>query len=231
MRVWPCVFLKDWLRKAASGLVQSTGETLTVWSEMKLRLKSVSSFRSETMTKGARRLLVAAAVLYYVTPFAAPQESPSVEPTPASQKTPPPKVVDSDLVRAAKSAGAARKRAKVSLNNADVKKSTGKLMVISGREPVSSDKAKDAGSSTQARKSESPPSESALLRLTRAEREVARLEAELERVEQAYYAESDPNYRSRVITPRFEQIRRQLDLARQELADAHDGAPAPKPVS
>ena len=51
----------------------------------------------------------------------------------------------------------------------------------------------------------------------------ADLEKELRRLEDAYYAENDPNYRDSTIEQRFNQTKKQLDDARKDLADARDG--------
>ena len=49
------------------------------------------------------------------------------------------------------------------------------------------------------------------------------LDKELDRLEQAYYAENDPNYRDKTIAERFEQTKKQLESARKDLAEARDG--------
>ena len=142
---------------------------------------------------------------------------------------------DSDMVRAAKSGTVARKKTKVILTNADVKKSTGKLTIISGRDSSPAAKA----SSDSKHKSPETPSGSAELqvvseldkqRRSRAEKDVAALEKELRRIEQEYYSEEDPNYRAQVIAARFDQTRRQLEKARKELADARDEMDPPETV-
>jgi len=45
------------------------------------------------------------------------------------------------------------------------------------------------------------------------------LEKELLRLEQSYYDESDPNYRENVIRKRFEDAKRQTDVARDKLSE------------
>ncbi|HEY4640833.1 MAG TPA: hypothetical protein VII75_05770, partial [Thermoanaerobaculia bacterium] len=55
------------------------------------------------------------------------------------------------------------------------------------------------------------------------------LDKELDRLEQAYYAENDPNYRDKTITERFEQTKKQLESARKELAEARDALEKLKP--
>ena len=48
------------------------------------------------------------------------------------------------------------------------------------------------------------------------------LDKELDRLEQAYYAENDPNYRDKTIAERFEQTKKQLESARKDLAEARE---------
>ena len=55
-----------------------------------------------------------------------------------------------------------------------------------------------------------------------AQSKVTDLDKELDRLEQAYYAENDPNYRDKTIAERFDQTKKQLETARKELADARD---------
>jgi hypothetical protein len=52
---------------------------------------------------------------------------------------------------------------------------------------------------------------------------VSELEKDLDRLEQSYYNENDPNERDTVIFKRFGQTKKQLEGARKELADARDG--------
>ncbi len=130
---------------------------------------------------------------------------------------------ESPLVRAAKAAGGARKMPKKVITNADVKKSTGKLVILPG---------KADGSVAAAPPVPPLPIEQheALLRaenaagdrVRAAEKNVSELEKEARRLEDAYYAENDPNYRDTVIATRFRECQRRLDAARKKLDDARD---------
>src|ERR1044071_4293277 len=62
----------------------------------------------------------------------------------------------------------------------------------------------------------------ALKRFDEAEKKVAGLEAELRRLELAYYEESDLDRRDTVLVARFGQKKNELDAARKELTDASD---------
>jgi predicted translin family RNA/ssDNA-binding protein len=62
-----------------------------------------------------------------------------------------------------------------------------------------------------------------------AQTKVNDLNKELDRLEQAYYAENDPNYRDKTIAERFEQTKQQLESARKELAEAKDALEKLKP--
>jgi hypothetical protein len=143
--------------------------------------------------------------------------------TTATTKSP-----DSPLVRAAKAAGGAKKKMpKKVITNADVKKTTGKLMVL----PGNSAPAKTSTAVTDT----APPKglieqhtamlraqDAATERVKVAEKKVSDLEKEARRLEEAYYAENDPNYRDTVIAARFHQTKQQLDDARKALSDARD---------
>jgi len=66
----------------------------------------------------------------------------------------------------------------------------------------------------------------AVKRFDVAEKKVAELEAELRRLEQAYYEESDLDRRDKELVSRFEQTWKQLDEAKAELAEARDALKA-----
>lgn len=63
-----------------------------------------------------------------------------------------------------------------------------------------------------------PTLEAEAAALVSAEKRVRELEKELLRLEQAYYDESDPGYREKVVRGRFETTRKLLDDARAHLA-------------
>ncbi|HEY3052163.1 MAG TPA: hypothetical protein VGK04_02110 [Thermoanaerobaculia bacterium] len=125
-----------------------------------------------------------------------------------------------DLVTTAKQSKENRKKSSTRvITNKDVKKSRGKLIVLS----TTADKA--------APRASTPPKDPDTLflerrgateRLQAAQKKVDGLQKELDSLEQQYYRENDPNYRDQVIQKRFAQTRRQFDDARQELADARD---------
>ena len=135
---------------------------------------------------------------------------------------------DSPLVKAAKANGGPKKSTKKVITNADVKKSSGKLTTLPA-----------------ATKSTAPPAApkmsvadqdkllhdraAAQKRTDAAQAKVNDLDKELDRLEQAYYAENDPNYRDKTIAERFEQTKKQLDSARKELAEAKDALENLKP--
>jgi hypothetical protein len=136
---------------------------------------------------------------------------------------------DSPLVKAAKANGGPKKSTKKVITNADVKKSSGKVTTV----PV-------AAKSTTATATAPPLSiadqdkllhdrAAAQKRTDAAQAKVNDLDKELDRLEQAYYAENDPNYRDKTIAARFEQTKQQLDSARKELAEARDALEKLKP--
>jgi hypothetical protein len=128
---------------------------------------------------------------------------------------------DSPLVKAAKANGGPKKSTTKVITNADVKKSSGKVTTI----PAA---AKSTAPATAPPMSIADQDKllrdraAAQKRTDAAQAKVNDLDKELDRLEQAYYAENDPNYRDKTIAQRFEQTKQQLDSARKELAEARD---------
>jgi len=132
---------------------------------------------------------------------------------------------DSPLVKAAKENGGPKKKTKKAITNADVKKSAVKSSApATGAKvaprvetpavpmpPAIADQSKLVHARSDAQK-----------RADDAQVKVNDLDKELDRLEQSYYAENDPNYRDKTIAARFEQTKLQLETARKELADARD---------
>jgi len=136
---------------------------------------------------------------------------------------------DSPLVKAAKANGGPKKKTtKKVITNADVKKSSGTLTTL----PPSS---KPATPTTPAKGSIAEQDKllhdraAAQKRTDAAQAKVNDLDKELDRLEQAYYAENDPNYRDKTIAERFEQTKKQLESARKDLAEARDALEKLKP--
>ncbi len=136
------------------------------------------------------------------------------------------KPIDSPLVRAAKaSGGPKRKPKKKVITNADVKKSTGKLIVLPGKPGTAAPAHADAEppkGPIERQDAQLRAHKAAVEQVAAAEKKVSGLEEEVRRLEDAYYAENDPNYRDTTIAARFNQAKRQLDDARHTLADARD---------
>jgi L-lactate utilization protein LutC len=128
---------------------------------------------------------------------------------------------DSPLVKAAKAAGGPHKPSGKVITNDDVKKAAAKPSAAAP--PVSPAPAPAAAKTTLQKLTEERRARvDAVKRAEVAEKKAAELEAELRRLEQAYYEEFDLNRRDTVLMPRFEQTKKQLDEAKQELADARD---------
>ncbi len=134
---------------------------------------------------------------------------------------------DSALVKAAKATGGPKKKTtKKVITNADLKKSSGKVTTL----PPAPSTARPAAG-TPAPHTLTIAEQDKLLhdraaarkRADLAQSKVSDLDRELDRLEQAYYAENDPNYRDKTIADRFEQTKKQLETARKDLADARDG--------
>lgn len=174
-----------------------------------------------------KRLMVFAVFLVAMAGTAA-QDPPPVK------KDPPLVKEDSALVKAAKANGGPKKKITTKvITNADVKKTSVK-----------------AGTPSPAAKAAPPPASpvarvamiadpdkllraraEAQKRSDAAQTKVSDLDKELDRLEQAYYTETDPNYRDKTITERFEQTRHQLETARKELADARAALEQLKPAT
>jgi hypothetical protein len=127
---------------------------------------------------------------------------------------------DSPLVKAAKAAGGPHKPSTKVITNDDVKKGAAKSG--GGQAPPPVNAAADPKSPLQKLDEQRKSRVALAKRLDDAEKKVAQLEAEMRRVEQAYYEESDLNRRDTVLVLRFEQTKKQLDVAKKELADARE---------
>src|SRR4051794_37480106 len=129
---------------------------------------------------------------------------------------------DSPLVKAAKANGGPKKPTKKVITNADVKKSSGKVTNVPAAASTST-AAPAAAPMTIADQDKLLHDRAAAQKRTdAAQTKVNDLNKELDRLEQAYYAENDPNYRDKTIAERFEQTKQQLESARKELAEAKE---------
>jgi molecular chaperone GrpE (heat shock protein) len=139
---------------------------------------------------------------------------------------------DSPLVKAAKASGGPKKKTtKKVITNADLAKSPdGKATPTPAAKPAAPPAGPPAGSIVEQDKLLHDRA-AAKIRSEAAQAKVNDLEKELDRIEQAYYAENDPNYRDKTITERFEETKKQLETARKELADARDALEKLKPAA
>jgi len=128
---------------------------------------------------------------------------------------------DSPLVKAAKSTGGPRKKTTKVITNDDVKKAANKAPATPPKDAANATPA-DTKGPLQKQDEQRRARVAAVKRVTDAETKAAELEAELRRLEQAYYEEADLNRRDGELVPRFEQTKKQLDDAKKELADARD---------
>jgi len=130
---------------------------------------------------------------------------------------------DSPLVKAAKATGGPKKKtAKKVITNDDLAKAPGNATtpapaVKPATAPVVAPKGPLA---TQDKLLHDRAA--AQTRVDAAQTKVTDLDKELDRIEQAYYAENDPNYRDKSIAARFEETKQQLETARKELGEARD---------
>jgi hypothetical protein len=141
---------------------------------------------------------------------------------------------DSTLVKAAKANGGLKKPiTKKTITNKDVKESKGKITELPPSAASGSTSAPEAGAPTQLTQAQFEAKKKAIAaaqkRVADAEGNVSDLEKEVARAEQSYYEAADPTYRDTVIAARFNQAKKQLDAARQQLADARDALTALNP--
>ena len=129
---------------------------------------------------------------------------------------------DSPLVKAAKATGAPRKKTTKVITNEDVKKSANKAPATPPKDAATNAPPADTKGPLQKQDEQHRARVAVVKRLTDAEKKAAELEAELRRLEQAYYDEADLNRRDTILVPRFEQTKKQLDDAKAELAHARD---------
>ena len=134
---------------------------------------------------------------------------------------PPKPPEDSPLVKAAKTTGGPRKKTTKVITNDDVKKAANKAPATPPKDVANVPPA-DTKGPLQKQDEQRRARVAAAKRVTDAETKSAELEAELRRLEQAYYEEADLNRRDTVLVPRFEQTKKQLDDAKAELAHARD---------
>lgn len=136
---------------------------------------------------------------------------------------------DSPLVKAAKASGGPKKSTKKVITNADVKKSSGKVTTLPPAAATSTTPAAAPKGSIASQDKLLKDRAAAQKRTDAAQAKVNDLDKELDRLEQAYYAENDPNYRDKTIAERFEQTKKQLETARKDLAEARDALEKLKP--
>jgi len=135
---------------------------------------------------------------------------------------------DSPLVKAAKANGGPKKSKTKVITNADVKKSSGKVSTL----PAAAKSAAPAAAPPMSVADQDKllhDRAAAQKRTDAAQAKVTDLDKELDRLEQAYYAENDPNYRDKTIAERFEQTKKQLESARKDLAEAREALEKLKP--
>ena len=133
--------------------------------------------------------------------------------------------VDSPLVRAAKAARKSREKTAASqkvITDASVKKSTGRLTVLSDKNPAGLPPAEEAEAILK--KAEKDRADAALeaAKASREaealEKEIARLDRELASIEEEYYDESDVELREDVSQRDFGKTKADLAAAREKLA-------------
>jgi len=137
---------------------------------------------------------------------------------------------DSPLVKASKTNSRPKKSTKKVITNADVKKSSGTVTTLPPAATSTAPVPAPKGSIAEQDKLLHDRA-AAQKRTDSAQAKVNDLDKELDRLEQAYYAENDPNYRDKTIAERFEQTKKQLESARKDLAEAREALEKLKKLS
>ena len=134
----------------------------------------------------------------------------------------------SALVEASKDAKAKRKSSKSRvITNADVKKSKGKVIETAA---TGATDVKPQPSLVEKHAADRAARAASEARVAAAKARVEELERELARIETSYYEENDLDRRDTVIAKQFEETKKRLDAARQELeAAAPPQQPSPEP--
>jgi hypothetical protein len=148
--------------------------------------------------------------------------------TPAA--TPAEKTPTKDLVAAAKEAKGKRKQPETKvITNADVKKSKGKLIVLSSKEQPPID-AKAVDPMTPLERHDADYRERVLVdeKVRQAQAKVDELEKELFDIESRYYEENDPDRRDRIIREKFNETKAALDAAKSHLESLIPKKPEPE---
>ena len=150
--------------------------------------------------------------------------------SPAASSAEDAKAPTKDLVSAAKDAKGKRKQPSTKvITNADVKKSKGKLIVLSSNEAKAPESAKEIDPLTPLQRHDANHRERLLVdeKMQAAQARVDELEKELLDVELRYYEENDPDRRDRIIRVKFEETRKALEEARSELEAVKPKEPEP----
>jgi hypothetical protein len=122
------------------------------------------------------------------------------------------------LVEASKDAKSKRKTITTKvITNADVKKSKGKVAQKAGTPPPAAE-AKPEPTSLEKQAMDRAARQIAEARLATAQKHVTELERELAAIETSYYETNDLDYRDKVLTKRFADVKARLDQAKKELS-------------
>ncbi|MGZ8866875.1 MAG: hypothetical protein ACXW2P_00925 [Thermoanaerobaculia bacterium] len=141
-----------------------------------------------------------------------------------------PKTPTKDLVAAAKEAKGKRKQPDTKvITNADVKKSKGKLIVLSSKDQPPVD-AKEVDPLTPLQRHDADYRERILVdeKVREAQARVDELEKELFDIESRYYEENDPDRRDRIIREKFNETKAALDAAKSHLESLIPKKPEPE---
>ncbi len=176
--------------------------------------------------KRTARVSLATALLVISSALAdEPKEAPAKEQKARVLSESPAAPVDSPLVRAAKAARKSREKTQASqkvITDASVKKSTGRLTILSDKSPSGVPPAEEAEAILK--KLEKDRADAALeaakagREAEALETEIARLERELASIEEEYYDESDVELREDVSQRDFGKTKADLAAAREKLA-------------
>lgn len=136
---------------------------------------------------------------------------------------------ESPLVKAAKDGAAKRtKKSRLSIDDKDVKKSSGKLIETTSKPlapiPAATDVEAELRAKIKAEQGDQSAEKILENRVAAAQKNVESLESELRRLEETYYDEDDPDFREDVISKKFDDTKAKLEKAKQSLEEARNAA-------
>ncbi|HUO84021.1 MAG TPA: hypothetical protein VM534_02815 [Thermoanaerobaculia bacterium] len=138
---------------------------------------------------------------------------------------------ESPLVRAARKNAGPKDKAKISIDDDDVRNSKGKMIVVS-QVPLPPDEetpepAENPAVEAQRRELAEQAEQAREERIAGVRDRIEKLETELRQLEDEYYEETEPDDLGEFVVKRFDEAQRELEEARKLLDELTSGQPSP----